>query len=440
MTEVSARARAEALLAYIGKSPSPWHAVNTTVDELEAAGFQRLEEEAEWALQPESAYYVIRDGSSIIAFRTGSRSLLETGYRIIGAHTDSPGFRIKPSPAHDREGVTRLGVEVYGGPIVATFSDRDLTLAGRVMVARGDGGLQARAVHFPRPLLRLPNVAIHMNREVNNQGLRFDAQDELPLVLELAKDELPAEKRFRCLLADALEVAEKDIWSWELAVADTQPGAFFGVGDEFIASPQLDNLASCHAGLQALLEADAPQATTICAFFDHEEIGSQSYKGAEGSFLPDVLRRIGYGLAYDDAAQSRIRARSLVLSADMAHAYHPSFARFYDELHRVTLNGGPVIKINAKQRYATDAAGEAYVQRLAAEVGVPIQKYVHRSNLPCGSTIGPITAARLGMRAVDIGNAMWSMHSLRESAGAHDHAMMILLMTAFFRQAEPLAS
>lgn len=439
MSTLELRAAAESLLEYIGSSPSPWHAVQRSVVELEKAGFQALSEGAPWELRAGGAYYVVRDGSSIIAFRIGKGDVAAQGIRIVGAHTDSPGFRVKPHGAHGRGAFTRLAVEVYGGPILATFADRDLTLAGRVITEEG-GELRPRLVHFRKPLLRLPNLAIHMNREVNEQGLRFEPHEELPLVLELAREELPPEQRFRQLLGEELAVDGAVIRSWELAVADTQPGAFFGPEEEFIASPQLDNLASCHAGLKALLAADDPAGITMCAFFDHEEVGSQSYKGADGSFLPDVLARIAAALGLSDEAKRRALANGLVLSADMAHAWHPSFGRFYDELHQVQLNGGPVIKINAKQRYSTDAVGEAYVEQLAARVGVPCQKYIHRTNLPCGSTIGPITAARLGMRTVDIGNAMWSMHSLRESAGAHDHGMMIRLLTEFFRDWRPISA
>jgi aspartyl aminopeptidase len=431
MMNGDSRSAAQDLLAYIGQSPSPWHATATAASQLRSAGFEELEEAAEWKVQAGGRYFTVRDESSIVAFRIGHGKLAEQGFRIVGAHTDSPGLRIKPRAAQLRDRHVRLGVEVYGGPILATFADRDLTLAGRVLLREGDAST-SRLVHFNRPLLRLPNIAIHMNRQVNEEGLRFDPQEELPLFLTLAQDELPAEQHFRTLLAGELGVDADRLLSWELAVADTQPGAVFGVDNEFIAAPQIDNLASCHAGLTALLAAEEPAGVSMCAFFDHEEVGSQSYKGADGSFLGDVLSRVAAGLGCDGEQLRRACARGLVLSADMAHAWHPNFARFYDEQHPVLLNGGPVIKINAKQRYATDARGEAYVQQLAAAAGVPCQKYVHRSDLPCGSTVGPITAARLGIRAVDIGNPMWSMHSLRESAGVHDHARMIALLTAFF--------
>jgi len=432
MIDDAQRQAASDLLSYIGQSPSPWHAVTSTCARLERAGFEPLDEAEAWRIEPGRAYYVVRDGSSIIAFRTGRGSLAEHGVRVIGAHTDSPGFRVKPNAAHERGNLQRVAVEIYGGPIIPTFADRDLTLAGRVLL-KGDNGIQSRLVHFRKPLLRLPTPAIHLNREVNTQGLRFEAQDELPLLLSADQIGLPAAEHFRALLAEQCDVEPADIGSWELAVADTQPGAFFGANDEFIASPQLDNLASCHAGLEALLSADDPQGLTMCAFFDHEEVGSQSFKGADGTFLSDVLERVFAGLGADDETRRRALARGMVFSVDMAHAWHPNFTRYYDDEHRVYVNHGPVIKLNAKQRYSTDGVGEAFAAALAERVNVPIQKYIHRNNLPCGSTIGPITAGRLGIRSVDLGNAMWSMHSLRESAGAADQKMMIDLLTAFFK-------
>lgn len=433
MIDDAQRQAASDLLSYIGQSPSPWHAVESCRSRLERAGFEALDEADAWQVQPGRAYYVVRDGSSIIAFRTGRGAIAEHGVRVIGAHTDSPGFRVKPNAAHERGHLQRVAVEIYGGPIIATFADRDLTLAGRVLVD-GEAGIESRLVHFREPLLRLPTPAIHLNREVNSQGLRFEPHDELPLLISADQVGLPAAERFRALLAERCGGVEPAaISSWELAVADTQPGAFFGASREFIASPQLDNLASCHAGLEALLSVESPEGLTVCAFFDHEEVGSQSFKGADGTFLSDVLTRVFAGLGADDETRRRALARGMVLSVDMAHAWHPNFTRYYDDEHRVYVNDGPVIKINAKQRYATDGVGEAFVAGLAERVNVPVQKYIHRNNLPCGSTIGPITAARLGIRSVDLGNAMWSMHSLRESAGAADQKMMIDLLTAFFR-------
>lgn len=427
---MSNRVSAENLLQFIDVSPTPWHAVATVEQRLVANGFKRCDEVNRWNLAPGDRGYVIRDDSSMIAFRLGDP---EKGMKIVGAHTDSPGFRVKPRAAHVRAGMLGLGVEIYGGPIIASFADRELTLAGRVLVRSDDGNITSRLLNFERALLRLPNLAIHLNREVNEAGLRFDLQEELPLVLGSAADQLPADDEFRGLIADALKLKPDDVLSWELAAFDVQKGAFFGKDEEFIASGRLDNLASCHAGLEALLKAKSDGSTQVLALFDHEEVGSQSYKGADGTFLQDTVNRLTEVLAcVDESDRRRLLARSILLSVDMAHAVHPNFARLHDTQHAVRLNNGPVIKINAKQRYATDGVGEAYFQSLCEQVSVPCQKYVHRNDLPCGSTIGPIAAGRLGVRTVDVGNPMWSMHSARESAGANDHAMMIKVLTQFY--------
>ena len=429
------RQAANDLLRFIDASPSPWHAVHQCVDQLEAAGFRALSERDAWTLQAGDRRYVIRDDSSIIAFVVGEGLPTRAGFRVVGAHTDSPGFRVKPAAAHSRGNTTALGVEVYGGPILATFADRDLRLAGRVMLQQSDGQLSPRLFQSGGPLVRLPNPAIHLNRDVNSEGLKFDLQEELPLVLGTLRDELPPAEQFRDYLAEGLNCEPRRIASWELAVADTQPGAFFGLESEYFANSQLDNLASCHAALQALIddtEASGFQGVSVIAFFDHEEIGSRSFKGADSSFLPDTLARISDALGQSDGNHRRALAASLILSVDMAHAHHPNYARFHDAQHQVDLNGGPVIKVNANQRYATDGGASASFQVLCNECEVPFQTYVHRNDLPCGSTIGPITAAGLGVRCADVGNAMWSMHSIRESAGTRDHLRMMRVMSRFF--------
>ncbi|MGV0976564.1 MAG: M18 family aminopeptidase [Azonexus sp.] len=431
--EISAQARDQArdLLNFIDVSHSPWHAVQTTVDRLQRGGFLALREDERWQLAPGGRYFVIRGGASIIAFVVGGDALAESGFRLVGAHTDSPGLRIKPKALQNGDGLLRLGVEVYGGPILATFADRDLSLAGRVAV-RNDNGVKMCLVHFAEPLLRLPNLAIHMNREVNENGLKFNKQTELPLVLGLAGDGADDNGRFHALLAAQLEVASDDVLSWELCVCDTQPGTFWGAGQEFIADSQLDNLASCHAGLSALLGADKPATTNVCAFFDHEEVGSESATGAGGSFVADVLRRIAAHAGLDDEGYRCTLARSFFISADMAHAYNPNFPAAYEPSHRVAVNDGPVIKTNANQRYSTGAESAARFIRLCEKAGVPYQQYAHRSDLGCGSTIGPIVAAGLGVASVDVGSPMWAMHSIRESAGVLDHGYMIAALTAAF--------
>jgi aspartyl aminopeptidase len=396
-----------------------------------ARGFTRLDESERWSLAAGGRHYVVRGGASLIAFIVGSRPLAEAGFRIVGAHTDSPGLRLKPRPALGGEGLVRLAVEVYGGPILASFADRDLGLAGRVMVRTGSGA-QASLLRFAQPLLRLPNLAIHMNREVNEQGLKFDKQTELPLLLGLLGEGEQPEARLRALLAAAAECEAGDLLSWELAAYDVQPGSLWGADEEFIASRQLDNLASCHAALTALGNAVVPSATCVAALFDHEEVGSESAAGAGGSFVTDVLARIGLAVAADEEDRRRALSQSFFISADMAHAWNPNFPAAYEPDHKVRVNGGPVIKSNANQRYATGAESAARFMDLCQKAGVPFQQYSHRSNLGCGSTIGPIVAARLGVSSVDVGSPMWAMHSARESAGAQDPAYMIAALAAAY--------
>jgi aspartyl aminopeptidase len=427
----TARAQARDLLDFIDASPSPWHSVQTCETRLQAAGFSRLDETERWLLAPGGRHYVVRGGSSIIAFIVGSRPASETGLRMIGAHTDSPGLRLKPKPAENAAGMVRLGVEVYGGPILATFADRDLSLAGRVNV-RVPGGFETRLVRFAEPLLRLPNLAIHMNREVNESGLKFNKQTELPLLLGVAKDGTTAEARFRQPIADLLGVEPDALLTWELNAYDTQKGSFWGVDQEFVANSQLDNLASCHAALSALLAAQEPETTCLCAFFDHEEVGSESASGAGGSFVQDVIARLATGAGLDGEDQRRMLARSFFISADMAHGWHPNFPAAYEPCHHALVNAGPVIKSNANQRYSTSAETAARFMALCEQAGVPCQQYAHRTDLGCGSTIGPIVAARLGIPSVDVGSPMWAMHSIRESAGVLDHGYMIAALSAVF--------
>lgn len=430
-TPADASVRAQHLLDFIDASPSPWHAVACVEQHLLAHGYVRLEETQRWQLQPGGRYFVIRGGSSIIAFMLGQRTLEDSGFRIVGAHTDSPGLRLKPHAAHACEGMARLGVEVYGGPILATFTDRDLSLAGRVNI-RTAQGFETRLLRFDDPLVRLPNLAIHMNREVNEQGLKLHKQNELPLILGALQQELGAERQFKGRIAEALNVAEQDILNTELNLYDTQKGVFWGADREFIADSQLDNLASCHAALTALLATDAPDATCMVALFDHEEVGSGSAVGAGGSLVSDVIARIQSQSGLDEEARHCAAARSFFVSADMAHAWHPNFPAAYDPQHRVMVNGGPVIKLNANQRYSTNAETAARFIMLCEQAGVPVQQYAHRTDLGCGSTIGPIVAARLGMPTIDVGAPMWAMHSLRESAGVLDHAYMISALQQVF--------
>ncbi len=419
------------LLAYLDASPTPWHAVAVAEEQLAAAGFQRLEETARWQLVAGGRYYVTRGESSLIAFVMGKSPLVEAGFRIVGAHTDSPGLRLKPRPGLGGDGLWRLAVEVYGGPILATFADRDLSLAGRVVV-RTATGPASRLVRFDQPLLRLPNLAIHMNREVNEQGLKLNRQNELPLVLGLATEGQEAEARLKDMLAGAAQADAKDILSWDLAAYDVQKASLWGAANEFIASARIDNLASCHAALHALWATEAPAATCVAALFDHEEVGSGSPTGAGGSFAADVLNRLCLQAGLDGEDRHRAMAASFFISADAAHAYQPNFPNAYEPGHKVMVNGGPVIKTHASQRYTTHAGTAARFMSLCEQTNVPYQQYAHRADLACGSTIGPILAAHLGIPGVDVGAAMWAMHSARESAGAHDQAYMVAALGSVY--------
>ena len=430
---ISAEARAHALdlIDFIDASPSPWHAVATTEQRLLARGYTRLNETERWLLDAGGRYFVVRGGGSLVAFTLGRHPINESGLRIVGAHTDSPGLRIKPKAAHGADPLVRLGVEIYGSPILATFTDRDLSLAGRVNV-RSSHGLESRLLRFDRPLVRLPNLAIHMNRNVNEEGLRLDKQSELPLLLALKESGHDGDGQFRHYLADALNVDGKDILTWELNVFDTQRGSLWGPDSEFIADSQLDNLASCHAALSALLSVNDSEATCMIALFDHEEVGSESASGAGGSFVSDVIARIAASTQVDEEGRRCALAGSFFVSADMAHAYHPNFPAAYEPCHHAIVNAGPVIKSNANQRYSTSADTAALFISLCESVRVPYQHYTHRTDLGCGSTIGPIVASHLGIASVDVGAPLWAMHSIRESAGVADHGYMITVLQALF--------
>lgn len=431
MSTTAASKQAQDLLDYIDTSPSPWHAVNTTIKQLEDNGFEPLIENEAWALKKNGRYYVTRDGASIIAFTLGFKPIAEAGFRIVGAHTDSPGLRLKPKAAHAKQGVSQLGVEVYGGPILATFTDRDLSIAGRVNVLNSSS-FNNELIHFTESIVRLPNLAIHMNRDVNSKGLLLDKQTQLPLIFGYAADSAEAKKQLDLSIAAHLNVNPADILNWDLNVYDTQKGSLWGQDQAFIADSQLDNLASCHAALQALLATNSPESTSLCAFFDHEEVGSESATGAGGSFMTDTIQRICTFYKANEEERLRSFANSFFISADMAHAYHPNHPSAYEPEHHATVNQGPVIKTNANQRYSTNAETAARFIQLCKQAKVPYQEYAHRTDLGCGSTIGPMISAQLGMPTVDVGNPMWAMHSIRESAGVLDHGYMIKVLSQHF--------
>lgn len=420
---------AQDLLAFVNAAPTPYHAVAEVEARLVRAGFRRFDEHESWSVTPGTRGIVIRDGS-LIAFVSGASPPASAGFRVLGAHTDSPNLRLKPRPSLDNVGYRQLAVEVYGGVLLSTWLDRDLGLAGRVVL--GDG--QQVRVRIDQPICRIPNLAIHLNRDVNKEGLALNAQQHLSPVLGLEK--LGA-RPVLALLAEACAdvgvsgVRADDILGFDLCLFDLQPGTLGGDSGEFLFSARLDNLASCHAACGALLaaaEAEA-QPTRVIALYDHEEVGSQSAIGARSQFLESVLQRLCNGLDAARDASLRAFSRSLLISADMAHAVHPNYPDKHDRQHRPQLGAGPVLKVNGNQSYATDGPGAAEFVRACRESEVEPQHFVARNDMPCGSTIGPISAARLGIRTVDVGNPMLSMHSCREMAATADVAPMIRVLS-----------
>ncbi|RLB44497.1 MAG: M18 family aminopeptidase [Deltaproteobacteria bacterium] len=412
------------LLEYIDSSPTPFHAVAETVTRLDACGYRSLEEAEPWDVGPGDKVYVVRGGGSIAAFHMGTTPPSDAGFHLVGAHTDSPNLRVKPNPELEQAGYGQLGVEPYGGVLLHTWLDRDLSLAGRALLADGS----ARLVDFGRELLRVPSLAIHLNRKVNSEGLKLNAQKHMAPIL--AVDGLQ-DIDLRALVAEELgDIQGEEIIAWDLMAYDVQPATRSGVSREFIHAARIDNLASCHAGLTALLAAQSTVAVTRgVVLYDHEEVGSRSAQGAASDFLRSCLQRL-CGVTGED--YHRAVAKSFLISADMSHAIHPNYADRHEPKHQPMLGGGPVVKINVNQSYATDGESWASFERWAREADVSTQRFVVRSDLGCGSTIGPITAAELGIRTVDAGNPMLSMHSCREVAAAADVPKMIDVMKRFF--------
>ena len=424
------------LLAFIDRSPTPYHAVAETERQLRGAGFVRLDETSVWDLAPGGKCFVVRGDGSLVAFHLGTAMPSKSGFRMIGAHTDSPNLRLKPLPDVVAHGYQQLAVEPYGGVLLHTWLDRDLSLAGRVVV-RGPDGPQVVLLDFARPLLRVPNLAIHLNREVKREGLKLNAQQHLvpisgldggPKLRDLVATELRAQ--------ELAEVTPNEILGMDLMAYDSQPASVSGVRGEFIHASRLDNLASCHAALSALLgtvDGNLPGFTRVVVLYDHEEVGSRSATGAAGPFLLDTLDRVVASIkGGEPQGLSRALANSTLISADMAHAVHPNYADRHEAGHRPVVGKGPVIKINHNQAYATDAVTSAAFVDLCQEKGIEPQYFVSRSDLACGSTIGPITASKLGIPTVDVGNPMLSMHSCREMAGTADVEPMVEVLEAFF--------
>lgn len=411
------------LRAFSDVSPSPSHAVAEMGQRLRAAGFTALDEADRWTLVSGQTCFVVRGGGSIVAFRVGSAAPSEAGLRLLGAHTDSPTLKVRPHHDVRQAGYRLVGVETYGGLLAHTWLDRELTVAGRVALRGGE----VRLVVLPGSPLRLPSLAIHLDRSVR-EGLTLDPQRHL---VPMWSADLSTEPGLIEALAGELGVAVDDVVGHDLVLADTQPAAATGAEGTWIAAPRLDNQTSCHAGIHALIDAGPAAHTQVLVANDHEEVGSGSAEGARGSFLADVLSRIVAATGETDPqAVHQTFARSRLVSADAAHAVHPTRSDRHEPLHTPTLGGGPVVKVNANQAYATDARSGGWFTERCAEVGVPLQHFVSRNDLPCGSTIGPLTATRLGISTVDVGAPLLGMHSCRELASALDVPLMVRALTA----------
>jgi aspartyl aminopeptidase len=411
-------AHARDLCDFTAAAPSPYHTAVEVAHRLIGAGYVEQDEADPWAA---GSGYVIRDGA-VIAWRLPAEVSPTTPFRIVGAHTDSPTFKLKPRPDLTSAGWQQIGMEVYGGPLLNSWLDRELGLAGRLVLTTGE----PRLVRTPA-LLRIPQLAIHFDRSVNEEGLKLDKQQHLTPIWAVDRRDL----RILDVLAAAAGTQPDDIAGLDVVAYDTTQPVIFGAGEEFIASARLDNLSGVHAGLTALLTAEPSNAITVLAGFDHEEVGSQTRSGAAGPFLSDVLDRISYAIGAGTDERRRSYAGSLCLSIDAGHAVHPNYAGRHDPTNHPLLGKGPLLKINANQRYATDGVGAAAWRRACRAAGVAVQEFVSNNAIPCGSTIGPITATKLGIRTIDVGLPLLSMHSARELAGTADPLALARASAAF---------
>ena len=409
---------AQDLLDFIAKSPTPFHATQNLLSMMLDAGFTELNDDFDWTIEANARYVITRNDSSIIAFNTGKD--LNTGIRLLGAHTDSPCLRIKPNPEIHKNGYLQLGVEVYGGALLHPWLDRDLSIAGRVSGLDKNGELFHQLIDIKKAIAVIPNLAIHLDRKAND-GKTINKQTDLPLII--AQDE---ERSFKKLLLDYCDSNAERILDYELSCYDTQTPSLVGLNDEFICSARLDNLLSSYIAARAIIDTDTDQASLYVST-DHEEVGSASACGAQGPFLKSVLER----LTSDAKQLTQLISRSSLLSCDNAHGIHPNHASKHDKNHGPILNQGPVIKTNTNQRYATNSVSSAKFQQVCEKVDVPTQNFVVRSDMGCGSTIGPITATELGIETLDIGVPQWAMHSIRETAGTKDCEYLYASLCAF---------
>lgn len=426
------------LLKFLDASPVNFLAARNIACELEQNGYRRLDPQQPLGeLKAGDKVYVTKNDSSVYAFHLGRKPLAETGFHMICAHSDSPTFRVKPHAEMTGEGgLVRLNTEVYGGPILSTWFDRPLTLAGRVIV-RGKDAMspETMLMHVRRPLLQISNLAIHFNRQVND-GVKLSKQKDMLPLLGLINNELEQGNLLMNVIVEELSkqrpVSHEDILDFDLYLADTQPACTFGVHDEFISSGRLDDLSMCFAGLEALIAAPESDTTQVLAIFDNEETGSQTKQGAGSPFLASMLMRIARQQSGTEEAYWQAVERAFMISADNAHAFHPNYAEKYDPTNHPMLGGGPAIKFNASQKYASDAVSAAIFAEICRKAGVPCQRFVNHSDVAGGSTLGIILASTVPLRGVDMGNAILGMHSCRETGSVADHEYCVRAFTEFY--------
>ena len=422
------------LLNFLDASPVNFLAVNNIVSELEAAGYRRIDPQMPIGkVEAGDKLFVTKNDSSVYAFRIGNKSLADAGFHMICAHSDSPTFRIKPNAEMLCEGgIVKLNTEVYGGPIMSTWFDRPLTLAGRVIV-KGDDAMNPKTLllHIKRPLLQISNLAIHFNRQVND-GVKLSKQKDVLPLLGMVTNELERGNLLMSTICEELSIDATDILDFDLYLADATPACTFGVHNEFISSGRLDDLSMCFAGLEALLASPQADATKVLAIFDNEETGSQTKQGAGSPFLASILKRIALAQSGTEEAFYQAVERAFMVSADNAHAWHPNYSEKYDPTNHPVLGGGPVIKFNAAQKYASDAVSAAVFAEICSKAGVPCQRFVNHSDVAGGSTLGNILASSIPLRGVDMGNGILAMHSCRETGSTIDHIYCVKAFTQFY--------
>lgn len=425
---------AKELIDFIYDSPTAFHAVDSAKTILDQQGFTELKEENSWNLEKGGKYYVTKNDSALTAFVVGLGKVEEHGFRIIGAHTDSPCFRIKPAAEMTvEEHYVKLNTETYSGPILSTWMDRPLSVAGRVTLRGGDlFNPTTKLVNINKPILIIPNLAIHMNRNVN-QGVELNKQKDMLPLMGLINESLEKGNYLISTIAKILNVEFKEILDFDLFLYEYEKGTIVGLNDEFISSPRMDDLAMVHAGITAIAKSEAVNSTNVVVCFDNEDIGSTSKQGADSPLLSDILERIVLAMGGDRQDYFRAIAKSFMISADMAHAVHPNVGEKHDPQNRPVINKGPAIKISANMKYITDSNSAAVYASICKQAEVPVQRFVNRSDEAGGSTIGPITASHLNIRGVDIGNPSLAMHSIRELGGVMDHTYVTKSFVEFFK-------